>query len=71
VSREWVVGLEGKRVRRIEEAYVRYRWKRWRLEVCQSSRMVRWLGGRWAVWLVWGSVIPVMASWMERARGRM
>jgi hypothetical protein len=49
-----VLGLEGKRVRRIEVAYVWYKWKRQRLEACQSSRMARWLGGRWAVWLCGG-----------------
>jgi hypothetical protein len=65
-----VVGLEGKQVQKIEVAYVRYKQKRWRLEVCQSSRMVWWLGGRWVVWLVWGSVTLVMASPMEQARGR-
>jgi hypothetical protein len=64
------VGLEGKRVLRMEAVYVRYRQKRRRLEACQSRRMARWLGGRWVVWLVWGLVTPVMASRMDRVRGR-
>jgi hypothetical protein len=64
------VGSEGKRVLRMEAAYVWYRQKRQRSEACQLSTMAWWLGGRWVVWLVWGLVTPVMASRMERARGR-